>query len=438
MPAQIRASQKRKRQATDAGHEEITVNSLQRKLHHCIKEVKKSAKKTKGAEIQKLVKNLKKAREESGTSASPKSLETKLDAIKTIDQDRVACLALHRKILKDPILSENSMFMEAVTLELPPESRSRSAANEEADNKLLSSKHFSDSVKSAVTYLLHLVDPSSIQEQVENEEAVVSPTKSQNALSSKRHPVSTPRQGKTLEQVLIDEDLEDHEPESDDGWESGSVDEDGHIVSRIPDVVHDSDTDMRSEDNHSSSDHEHSVSPPTKRSKQSSTSAKPMESTFLPSLSVGFTRGDSDASDVEDLPDLSEPRRRNRRGQQARRAIWEQMYGKNANHLKKQLGSSEQTAKSRKARQVEDQGRRQNLTKRAKSSGSNQTKPSFSRQVDHPIQAKPQTSDAPVVNKKPMATPKSVHPSWEAKQKAKERESINLAQAPRGKKIVFT
>lgn len=95
-----------------------------------------------------------------------------------------------------------------------------------------------------------------------------------------------------------------------DGWESGTVD--GN-----------SDGDDEDGEHNSSDDEERAPKPRQEKLKAASTTSvkersKPTESAFLPSLSVGFTRGDSDSefSDGEEKP----TERKNRRGQRARRA----------------------------------------------------------------------------------------------------------------------
>ncbi|OAR02022.1 hypothetical protein LLEC1_01618 [Akanthomyces lecanii] len=70
-----------------------------------------------------------------------------------------------------------------------------------------------------------------------------------------------------------------------------------------------------------------SPSPPPKRSKKAVV-GRPTDSTFLPSLMGGYVSGSESASDV----DVAPPKKR--RGQRARRAIWEQKYGSNAKHVK--------------------------------------------------------------------------------------------------------
>jgi hypothetical protein len=105
---------------------------------------------------------------------------------------------------------------------------------------------------------------------------------------------------------------EEGEPDRDDGWESGSIAGSGFEAEE-------------SEEDGSDSDNEelrvtkakHSQKPAPKATKGPSST---LQSTFLPSLSVGFVRGsdDSEFSDAEgqaaDMP------KKNRRGQRARRA----------------------------------------------------------------------------------------------------------------------
>ena len=106
--------------------------------------------------------------------------------------------------------------------------------------------------------------------------------------------------------------------------------------------------------------------------------------TFLPSLTMGgYWSGSESAEDFEEAP------RKNRRGQRARRQIWEQKYGTKANHLKNQ--------KTRRS-QV------------------NEYKP-----VRQPVEKQAVVEDKPI------------HPSWEAAKRAKEQKQAQF----QGKKMVF-
>ena len=116
----------------------------------------------------------------------------------------------------------------------------------------------------------------------------------------------------------------DSERQTDSGWESGSVNEEGEL---------DGDDGWESgsvagtgfdEEDESDSDNDeltvtktkHAQKPAPKATKGSSST---LQSTFLPSLSVGFVRG-SDDSDFSDAEDKAADTKKNRRGQRARQA----------------------------------------------------------------------------------------------------------------------
>lgn len=89
-----------------------------------------------------------------------------------------------------------------------------------------------------------------------------------------------------------------------------------------------------SEDNQSIS---HSTSPPPKKSKTKPTTSTtaPKSTTFLPSLMMGGYWSGSESPSEDETTETNQPRRKNRMGQQARRALWEKKYGARANHLQK-------------------------------------------------------------------------------------------------------
>lgn len=85
-----------------------------------------------------------------------------------------------------------------------------------------------------------------------------------------------------------------------------------------------------------------SPSPPPSKAPKISKTNKPKESTkastFLPSLMGGYWSGsESSASDLED--EAPRPIRKNRKGQMARRAIYEKKFKEQANHIKAGKGS---------------------------------------------------------------------------------------------------
>lgn len=137
-----------------------------------------------------------------------------------------------------------------------------------------------------------------------------------------------------VDDPLNGRDISDDNEDEDDGWESGTVhgesdgegeddsgEEDGEEASEVEGGGVESD-----EDGDESDDDDDVPAPskrqPAKAASSKASTSKQGESTFLPSLSVGFTRGDSDASDLSDaeVERADAGARKNRRGQRARRA----------------------------------------------------------------------------------------------------------------------
>lgn len=197
-----------------------------------------------------------------------------------------------------------------------------------------------------------------------------------------------------------------------------------------------------------------SPSPPPSESAESSKIIRPKQhkigsstirsTTFLPSLTMGGYISGSDSDAANSSSHQTKQPRKNRRGQQERRQIWEKKYGKNANHLKK---SQKQTSQNRdqgwdarKGARADDEkdkrgdGRGGNWsagdTRKGSSrptrggptiSGAN-SDPLQGRNMDDKGQGKGKQADGPL------------HPSWEAAKKAKEAKKNVKFQ---GKKVTF-
>ncbi|KAH7319689.1 Bud-site selection protein [Stachybotrys elegans] len=143
-------------------------------------------------------------------------------------------------------------------------------------------------------------------------------------------------------------------------------------------------------------------------------------STFLPSLMTGYISGSESASDV----DVAPPKKR--RGQRQRQAIWEQKYGAKAKHLQKEAkrggGRDQGWDMRRGAVDPEDAGKRTPWKK-----GIRDPLGAHSRDTQQET-ARP----APPKRKKDDEGP--LHPSWEAKKRAKAaQKTASFA----GQKIVF-
>lgn len=175
------------------------------------------------------------------------------------------------------------------------------------------------------------------------------------------------------------------------------------------------------------------------RSKQHKTASSTITSTtFLPSLTMGGYISGSDSDAANSSSHLNTKPRKNRRGQQERRQIWEKKYGKNANHLKK---SQKKTSQNR------DQGARADdeKGKRGDGRGGNWSAGDARIGSNRPTRGGPTTSGAnsdPVLrinmdNKgqgKEKQADGPLHPSWEAAKKAKEAKKNVKFQ---GKKVIF-
>ncbi|KAI9659650.1 MAG: hypothetical protein M1831_003731 [Alyxoria varia] len=159
--------------------------------------------------------------------------------------------------------------------------------------------------------------------------------------------------------------------------------------------------------------------------------------TFVPSLTMGgyWSGGESDISDVDN--DLQP--RKNRRGQRARREIWEKKYGKGAKHLKTGQGHDQRQGprahqKSR-SNGVKRDGRDEGWDPKRgaqgfdgapggnKGNGANAMPVGNNRRARrHDLQTE--------------SKPEKKHPSWEAKQIAKAAEAAKVGTF-QGTRITF-
>ncbi|KAJ5105704.1 Bud-site selection protein BUD22 [Penicillium alfredii] len=172
-------------------------------------------------------------------------------------------------------------------------------------------------------------------------------------------------------------------------------------------------------------------SPPPKKTKASKVSAAPAQSTtFLPSLMMGgyWSGSESEATDDEETAG-GKRQRKNRMGQQARRALWEKKYGQKANHVRQE---------SQQQRKNKDSGwdvRRGAVDSdlRGGRGGGRGGRGGFSAQSRRDGHAGSRAHPG----KNEQGPPKDtgpLHPSWEAKRKAKDQANTAAFQ---GKKVTF-
>ncbi|OIW24492.1 Bud-site selection protein [Coniochaeta ligniaria NRRL 30616] len=223
----------------------------------------------------------------------------------------------------------------------------------------------------------------------------------------------------------IDLDSEDGEEDSDDESSFGGFSSDeeepvevtGGAKLKVEQSVEDEDSDEEEDDDDSDHSSAISRSPSPKRTKRKRAVADTgptTGSTFLPSLMGGYISGSESASDVD-----IEPPRKNRRGQRARQAIWEKKFKAEAKHLQKQ---------------TRDQG--WDPKRGAVEGARTPWKKGIANPFSRPAEGGRQEAAAAAPPKKPRTTDNTgpLHPSWEAKKKAEEKQQNVKFE---GKKIKF-
>ena len=210
---------------------------------------------------------------------------------------------------------------------------------------------------------------------------------------------------------------------------------------------------------------------PSKPSKSRTSGGSLTATTFLPTLSMGgyWSGGSDDGSDHDDDDDdvdgLShEPKRRNKRGQRARQAIYEKKYGRNANHLKKQPqgsikpgdrdqgwdprsgarddgprnGRRQQNEKDEFGRDVSRRKAKQNAIqgnrKQRRAAGEENRVTKSGANSDPVVNLRKRVPAGETNNASAESKKEALHPSWEAAKKAKETKKAMPFQ---GKKITF-
>ncbi|GJE97132.1 Bud-site selection protein [Phanerochaete sordida] len=443
-----KAPMKRKRTT-----EEDKAARLAGKLHHCAKEVKKAAKKAKDFEIRKLVKRLKGLRAKETAPPELKELEEQLVLMKDIDHEAIANTALKTKLKKDKKLAQNEDLTTAITQELthlvePAKPGSNLA---KVQGRLLSHKVIATEVHTVVEDMRIAAFPelkapvaaaAEASDEESEDEAPARPAKKAKvapAESGDESEEDSDAEGEAHSRVAVSDD----EEAEDDGWESGTVQGDSDGEGEEDSSEEESDSEAAAADSEDSDEEDEDEEEPAVRKKPSSSkvappkasSSKQGESTFLPSLSVGYTRGDSDASDLSDaeVKRADVAVKKNRRGQRARQLIWERKYGKNANHVKKQQDAGPEKGPQARWGARDASGPRDSRKPfgRPQNSGPPRPQGHFAGP-----QRGPPPSRAPAGPPARKTDDKPLHPSWEAKRKLKEKQNPAFA-APQGKKIVF-
>ncbi|PCH40085.1 Bud-site selection protein [Wolfiporia cocos MD-104 SS10] len=442
-----------KRKRTSAPTEDEIARKVKGKLHSEAAKIRASVKIAKSVETRKVIKKLKSLRAKEPGHESIKDLEIELETYKHMSHVKLANLAFKTKLNKERRLVRHNNIQDAVTAELPsdlPVLSKEGTPARKAEDRLLSSKLLAAELKKSVVALIEICDPEAKKKALTF--VLGTPDDQEQPRKTKRkesHPSDSAEESENDSQPEDDAPSDADEQgwesgsvrddsEEDDGWESGSVDDAGAQVS-----AESSDSGEGS----SPDDDRLLAKAPSKIKASNVSKAKDApaagsskarataESTFLPSLSVGFTRGDSDASDISDAEaNVADGVRKNRRGQRARRAIWEKKYGKHANHIKKEREAAARDP--RRSKQAKFNPKDHSRDTRPPQAGA---RPAFSAP---PIDKDWSKNRSPAAATHSSAKPpqkrddKPLHPSWEAKRRLKEKLNPSIVPA-QGKKITF-
>ncbi|KAI9512402.1 Bud-site selection protein [Russula earlei] len=372
------------------------------KLFHGLKEVKKAAKKAKAFETQKIVKRLKATRVPLVGKSSDKSvLEAELNALKAIDHDRIGTLALKSKLKKDKLLSSDPSMQSAVlktfASDIVPTSEGVTAKME---SRLLSSKILSKEVKMVILSLHSTLEPSGDSGDGVDEASTY--THDPHTI----HPLvmaNPPSAQQVAEDTAGDSD--DDASNSSDSTRSDSSFQPSTFT-RFPKSPATSDR-----ANHS----------PLLSDDVSQTLGT--GSVFLPTLSNGFIPGGSDTDWSDAEAKAVDPVRKNRRGQRARRAIWEKKYGKGAKHLQKREESSIARTPRKHFKEQKANLRPQLSVPSKRNSRAEKADHVSEKHISHQRKSR-------AVDDRPL------HPSWVAKMRMKESASEAIVPS-QGKRIKF-
>lgn len=227
-------------------------------------------------------------------------------------------------------------------------------------------------------------------------------------------------QSKSNESAEEGEDDEDEDDYVDSGAEDyvefdENMDEEA-LLKQYDNMLGDSDSESEEEDDNSPENDTEGL--PKLQKKENKTK---QERAKLPELMVGYVSGGSD-DEIENDKIAKEqieikPVKKNRRGQRARRKIWEQKYGSKAKHVQREL------EKEREKRQQRQQEYEERVAKRE--ARAEQQKEYFEKKAEEKREKE--------IKRKRVAETED-HPSWIAKKMEEEkRKKAKFA----GKKVVF-
>ncbi|GHJ89591.1 hypothetical protein NliqN6_5993 [Naganishia liquefaciens] len=447
------------------------IELIRKRIPQALKSLHPILKRSKASETQRIIKKIKflRTKSQEGQTAELADLEGQLEALKKLDLHATIPPLLHLKLRKHPSLRPLLPLPETLFPEPFPSTQTDASTPEgKAQNRILSAKGTGELVNGVVAWCIGL-EGGKLKTQASKTKAKVAEKKP--AATESRRSELKPKPITPKEMAADAEDVDDlaaQDAAADAaGWESGSINSDGaEDENRYP---------LMSDAESSDSDAVSFSEPPAKRTRTLASSISPppkaskkgpagSSSLFLPTLASGFTMGSYDSDPDEDerrdkksgKGGLIQSVRKNRRGQAERRKIWEQKYGKGANHVKKAEAEAARAERDAKflASQMGGSAAKPKWGDKTRRGGEKPSPVGGANVRDSGWQRGPARAGAAAVpaaaaapeQVKPAPKPATTvtgteHPSWIAAKLRKEREMAGLgrpgAGAAKPKKIVF-
>ncbi|KAE8144833.1 Bud-site selection protein [Aspergillus avenaceus] len=395
---------------------------LGNKFEQGVTQLSRAIKTARGFERQKLGRREKTAKAQ-GDSEALARLGEEITFLKGLDPSVIAQKYLFKQLVKTKRIAETSAFVEFQESRKIAADGPRSTAEANVLARLYKStpvKNVFPNLMTEIRRLLKLDDVAGGDKKKAGKEGGSKDGATKVKSESRGERVAKQETVSDGEEEGVGEEMSDVDfgqfdarlaPDSEDEEEAGSGSDDAS----------DGGVDLQAHSETSISRSPSPDSPPAKKQKaKSKTASAPATSTtFLPSLTMGgYWSGESEPEEVESA---EPPRRKNRMGQQARRALWEKKFGSAANHVKQQMDRRGRDSGWDMRRGATD-GTEGPYGRRGQGRGP-AGRPHFDgdRPQRGPPRAKPEDN-------------KPLHPSWEAAKKAKEQKATASFQ---GKKVTF-
>ncbi|KAJ5959450.1 Bud-site selection protein BUD22 [Penicillium vulpinum] len=437
----------RPRPSSDTRKMSIHGTRLTQMFENGVLMIMRGLKTSRGFERQKLSRREKTAKAQKDDKALAR-LKEEIETLKGLDYHATSERYLFKQLVRTKRIAETRTFGEFQEVKKVSQDGPKSTAEANILARLFKSTPVQKEIPGIMAGIRKLlrVDELPTNKAKKDDDKKDAPTKKSRkersgSESESEAATSNPRRGEQVSRIANDMDI------------SGSDESDDEDMSQFnsrlgPGSDSEADSESGDEEDLAADDISDSISrspspsfsaadsPPTKKVKGTKGSAAAVKSTtFLPSLmNGGYWSGSEEATDVED--DGAKPARKNRMGQQARRALWEKKYGATANHVKQEQLAAKYGGRDNGW----DTKRGATDGTRGGRGGRGGKRGGFGGGFGRP-QNRDDSAGAPHAGQRPGGKPKAphkddtgpLHPSWEAKRKLKEQAPVAFA----GKKVTF-